>query len=462
MTERVPVEPSAGPPPEPDLAAFTAAARELCERLGGGGAAPGVAARVPRTRLAAAVGWRWRALVTAGWRAWGTTRRGAVAVGQGLGDLARGALPRRRPPWAGEPAGFAPWRDRPAPGPQVSVVIPTFDRAADLAWALTAWAGQQPADLPFELVVVDDGSGDETAELLAGWRHNRFTLRTAHQENRGPAAARNRALELVTAPLVLFAGDDIEPSPGLLAEHLRAHATCGDSGTAVLGRIEWPPGAPLTATMHHVDGAGSQQFSFQHMTDGARYDFRHLYTSNVSLRRELLAKVPEGFSTAYPAAAFEDADLAWRLVPHGLRIVYRRSALAWHHHRYDAPGFYARQVRCGRMAWVLYRRFPELASHLPVAELEAYRRDAAPAAPTELEDLEGRMLALAAAVDGLPQTVADPLLLAVFRHGLLRGLAEAAYGPELAARVSAAVLSDLLPPALAEAIAAAGDRGEAR
>ena len=65
--------------------------------------------------------------------------------------------------------------------------------------------------------------------------------------------------------------------------------------------------------MRHVDGPGAQQFSYHYMVDGAEYDFRHFYTSNVSLRRDLLDREPEGFSTEFPAAAFEDAELAYRL-----------------------------------------------------------------------------------------------------------------------------------------------------
>jgi len=343
-------------------------------------------------------------------------------------------------------------------GPLVSVVVPTFDRRRDLARALDAWGRQEPPGLRFELVAVDDGSSDGTAEVLAGWGSERFPLRFGRQPNRGPAAARNRALEMASAPLVLFTGDDIEPTPTLLAEHVRAHRELADPGAAVVGRVAWPPGAPATATMRHVDGRGAQQFSFHWMVDGEEYDFRHFYTSNVSLRRSLLDRAEGGFSTDFPAAAFEDAELAYRLVPHGLRIVYRAEALAYHHHRYDAAGFYRRQLRCGRMAVVLERRFPETSEVVGVAEVRraardleragARRRAGVRAVAAELDRIEAGVVALAGACDGLSDETAEPLLWAAFHLAYVRGAAGESLEDLTAREVAAAAVVDRVLPSL--------------
>ncbi|MCG8458136.1 MAG: glycosyltransferase, partial [Holophagales bacterium] len=268
--------------------------------------------------------------------------------------------------------------------PAVSVVIPTYGRRRDLLRTLEAYGRQQPRDLPFEVVVVDDGSEDGTSRALARLRPDRFCLRAFRQANAGPATARNRALAAAEAPLVFISGDDIEPSPDLLLEHRRAHDDARDPRLAVLGLTRWPPPAPdaadasrggITATMRHIDGPGGQQFSYGGFTDGGEYDFRHLYTSNISLHRRLLEREvgPSGqgpFSDAFPAAAFEDAELGHRLAFHGLRIVYRASAVAYHHHPYDARSFFRRQVRCGEMAAILFRQSPELERWLGIAELE--------------------------------------------------------------------------------------------
>ncbi len=353
--------------------------------------------------------------------------------------------------------------------PWLSVVIPTFNRVSSLRRVLEAYERQEPADLPFEIVVVDDGSDDGTADTLAEWRPRRFQLRFCRQDNGGPARARNRGLELASGTIVLFAGDDIEPDRGLVAEHVRAHDRCGDGRVAVLGFTGWPVDAELTSTMRHIDGPGAQQFSYAAFTDGEVYDFRHFYTSNVSLRRELLALEPEGFSTDFPAAAFEDAELAYRLSRHGMRIVYRAAARAWHHHHYDARRFFERQIRCGEMAEVLFRSHPQLAKWIGLRMLMWHRlevltagrawRDKVAVLRARLDSLERRTVGLAVFLDRPATDLADPLLVAVFRYGFVKGLARARFGGRFGDLVAADQWLRLVPAAVDGVAAEAAQRG---
>jgi glycosyltransferase involved in cell wall biosynthesis len=342
--------------------------------------------------------------------------------------------------------------------PLFSVVIPTRDRRAALEVALAAWELQQPAELPFELVVVDDGSRDGTLELLAALRPHRFRLRFVGQQGAGPAAARNRAVRLALGDLVLFTGDDIEPTPTLLDQHWRGHCAREALGTAVLGLTRWPDQDGLTSTMRHIDGPGAQQFSYGFFVDGAEYDFRHLYTSNVSLRRALLDLEPDGFSTDFPAAAFEDAELGYRLSRHGLHIFYRASAVAFHHHHYSARGFFERQKRCGRMAAILVAKHPQLERWVSRRELEwlrlemlrmtTERRRLVEAVARRLERWQERVVALAEAYDRPLRPEVDRLLLPLFRYAYLRGLVQALYDDEEAAEISAELYLRLLPQAV--------------
>lgn len=353
--------------------------------------------------------------------------------------------------------------------PWVSVVIPSHNRADSLRRVLTGFEAQRPRDLPFEVVVVDDGSRDATATTLASWRSRRFQLRFARQPNGGPARARNRALAMASGTLVLFGGDDVEPHPDLVAEHVREHDRRSEPRAAVLGLTRWPDDAELTSTMLHVDGPGAQQFSYGVFTDGAEYDFRHFYTSNVSLRRDLLALEPEGFSTDFPAAAFEDAELAYRLSRHGMRIFYRASALAWHHHHYDARSFFGRQVRCGEMAEVLLRAHPQLGKWLDLKPVMWQRLEVLTASPAyrarlaavraDLARWERRAVDLAVYLDRPAGDLGDPLLLALFRYAFVRGLAGARFGASAAPTVAADQWLRLLPPAVDRVRSRAARRG---
>lgn len=91
----------------------------------------------------------------------------------------------------------------PSPTTPVSVIIPTHNRAGFLAQAIDSVLAQTYTN--FELIVVDDGSTDETPSLLAAYGKALVSLR---QENRGPAAARNAGIRAARHSLLAFLDSD--------------------------------------------------------------------------------------------------------------------------------------------------------------------------------------------------------------------------------------------------------------
>ena len=336
--------------------------------------------------------------------------------------------------------------------PTLSVLIPTYNRATDLLRTLAAYE-RQVSDLCFEVVVVDDGGSDGTAERLAVLRPRRYDLRFLRQDNAGPAAARNRALDAARAELVLITGDDIEPADDLLLRHWQAHRAAADPRVAVLGLTCWPAALPLSPTMAHIDGAGAQQFNYGWLKAGRLYDFRHFYTSNVSLRRDFLQSIG-GFSTRFPAAAFEDAEIAYRLSLRGLRILYHPEARASHHHPYDHESFFRRQERCGAMAVTLKDLHPEIAPllafhDLELAALNRARRALPPVLDAATEDAVHdriRRLEQGAVHRATALAAAEHALLKVYFHwAFLRGAAPAADLPDARQAADAWMLAHLPP-----------------
>ena len=113
--------------------------------------------------------------------------------------------------------------------PEVSVVIPAFNRRAMLVEAIDSVLAQSIDS--FELIVVDDGSTDGTAEHLTRFAE---TIRFEHIEHRGPAAARNRGVAMARAPLIAFLDSDDLWSPTKLERQLafmRANPDCAISQT---------------------------------------------------------------------------------------------------------------------------------------------------------------------------------------------------------------------------------------
>src|SRR5207245_474841 len=97
--------------------------------------------------------------------------------------------------WVG--SGAAPWyadlRGEPAPTPELSGVIATYNRAAQLRTCLDALARQDAVAGAFEVIVVVDGSTDGTAEMLATY-HAPYQLSAIHQTNAGQCRALNRGV----------------------------------------------------------------------------------------------------------------------------------------------------------------------------------------------------------------------------------------------------------------------------
>lgn len=104
--------------------------------------------------------------------------------------------------------------------PRVSVVLPTFNRAATLERSARSVLGQDFRDL--ELLVVDDGSTDGTPALLARLAREDTRVRPLRQRNAGAAAARNAGLAAARGDLVAFQDSDDEWLPGHLSGHVAA------------------------------------------------------------------------------------------------------------------------------------------------------------------------------------------------------------------------------------------------
>ena len=252
--------------------------------------------------------------------------------------------------------------------PAISVVVPTFNRCAILRKTLLALASQTLPPEQFEVVVADDGSSDDTLVMLGGFRAP-FALRVLRQPHGGANAARNLAIGAARGEIVLVTGDDMIPEPGFLEAHLRFHRTHPSELDAVLGFIDWSPEITVTPFMRHiVSPEGAQQFAF-HLLRDASPDFRFFYTSNVSVKRSLLARQPMLFDPDFTYPAFDDTELGYRLVRQGMRIHFEPRAVTCHHHQIAVEGFVERQRHAGRMATVLARKHPELGT--PMLGLDA-------------------------------------------------------------------------------------------
>ncbi len=252
---------------------------------------------------------------------------------------------------------------------RLTVIIPTYNRSALLGRALRLLLDEQtaaPSD--YELVVVDDGSTDGTPEVVKAVGAPESRLRYFRQENQGPAAARNLGVREAKGKIVLFTGDDCLPDRRLIEEHLRAHDRSGDVG--VVGHVAWHPDLELTPLMLFLDQGA--QFGFGYINDPDHVSAWSFYTANCSVQRHWIEEVG-GFDEDFENAAYEDIELAYRMQQRGLRIIYHRPALTYHHHAPTLEGHLVRQRLCGRSSVIFWRKHPELKEELDIVEAQRPR-----------------------------------------------------------------------------------------
>jgi glycosyltransferase involved in cell wall biosynthesis len=339
----------------------------------------------------------------------------------------------------------------------ISIIMPCYNREYDLRRVLEAY-DQQDAGIPFELIAVDDASTDHTYELLTSYQPKHYSLIIERLvTNQGPAAARNRGIALAQAPITLFVGDDILPAPGFVRQHIEAHTLHADLTTAILGCTTWPSDLTMNTLMAHIDGVGAQQFSYYYLRDGQEYDFRHFYTSNISIKTDFLKSLDHWFDTDFTYAAFEDAELAYRLSKNGLRILYVSEPLAYHYHYHTIWTFSKRQYLSGLMACLLVKKHPQLSSLIKGRRwqkrvwLWLFQAALRKSPKINFENLEIKILSRASSYEAQSQINTNNLYLQILNYFFTKGLIYGTFSKNIADRVNALYAQQKLMPLLKEA-----------
>jgi glycosyltransferase involved in cell wall biosynthesis len=232
--------------------------------------------------------------------------------------------------------------------PSVSVVVPTHDRASLLPRLIGAWLAQE-AD--FELIVVNDGSSDETRAVLDGVTDARVIV--IHQVNAGPAVARNRGLAVARARAILFCDDDIVPEPGFVRAHLGALARFPND--ASVSRVRVPDEVvvtPFQAFWRDRMHSGSDR-----LRDGQSMGWGGFWFVSLCVARDRLPSPAFSESFGY---GWEDHELGWRLWRSGVRPRFNGAAMAWHVDAVTLEGMCGKWRTLGAAAWRFARAHPNL------------------------------------------------------------------------------------------------------
>lgn len=253
--------------------------------------------------------------------------------------------------------------------PEISVIIPTYNRCDTLSRTLTALCETQVGMLPsWEVIVVDDGSTDDTLGLLNKLSDRYVQLLFLTQPNQKQGAARNTAMKIAQGELFVFLGDDIIPEPMFLNTHWRRYVTSGRSQTyAAIGRTCWHPEIEITPFRNWINEWGLQ-FGFQLISDAECVPFNFFYTSNLAFARALYDKFG-GFDESFREYGWEDIELGYRYEKNGMVLRYEPGAIASHLHPITLISFCQRQFKVGYSSVQFYQIHPELSGFLHLRDI---------------------------------------------------------------------------------------------
>jgi GT2 family glycosyltransferase len=231
---------------------------------------------------------------------------------------------------------------RDLPWPRISAVVCSHNGERTIRDCLEGLLDLEYPD--YEVIVVDDGSTDATAEIAG-----EYDLRLISTENRGLSSARNTGIEVATGEIVAYLDDDTRPdlhwltylAVGFLNTE---HAGIGGPNISSLGDgliadcVANAPGNPVHVLLSDREA-------------------EHIPGCNMAFRKDRLQAVG-GFDPWFRVAG-DDADLCWRMRERGWTLGFAPAAMVWHHRRTSVRAYWGQQKGYGRADAMLVRKWPE-------------------------------------------------------------------------------------------------------
>lgn len=257
-------------------------------------------------------------------------------------------------------------------GRAVTVVIPARNEARSIASVIRAVQASCPPGWALEIIVVDDGSTDDTVGV-AGTAGARILELGASSDGGNPARARNRGAAIAQGDPIVFLDADCTPATSWLTQLLAAH----QAGEQVVGgSLDLPPHLPASARCDYYCG-------WYHVHSARRRGAVPNHPpGNLSVRRELFA-ASVGFTEQHPVA-YAHEELAWQaqVRRQGVEIFFEPKAVVYHRNRPGLGNLLRRNYRWGysaieskastgaaRMAWLYRHPGLLIAGSIPMAAL---------------------------------------------------------------------------------------------
>jgi len=258
----------------------------------------------------------------------------------------------------------------------VSIIVPAYNASATLGKTLEALARQKCSQV-FEVIVVDDGSTDDIANIVGSFGRGQSPgtegncplrpVRYVRQENAGPASARNHGARLARGEFLAFTDSDCIPHEDWLAQLME--------GFSRVGR-ELSPGkegdSPLQLQQIGVVAGSYGIANPQSVLARCVYkeilwrhnhlmpDYPNAFGSYNFCVKKTVFDAVGGFNRGYAQASGEDNDLSYKIRSAGWRIYFERKALVDHYHPTRVVKYLKEQFRHGYWRMKMYRDHPAM------------------------------------------------------------------------------------------------------
>ena len=237
-----------------------------------------------------------------------------------------------------------------------SVIVPVYNAEAAIRRCLDGILSQTVPIERYEVIVVDDGSQDNTAAAAV-----KYGIRVVSQQRSGPAAARNRGAQLAQSPILVFTDSDCVPTPDWLAALLgpfQDPEIVGTKGTYRTSQRE------ITARFVQLE----YEDKYRRMARSRYIDFIDTYSA--AYRKDVFIQ-NGGFETAFTRPSVEDQEFSFRLARKGYLMAFAPEAVVYHHHDRHLAEYWERKYRTGYWKAFMLRWLPEKTfsdSHTPPSQ----------------------------------------------------------------------------------------------
>ncbi len=229
--------------------------------------------------------------------------------------------------------------------PFVSIVIPAYNSANSIAETIEACLNQDYPKDRLEIIVADDGSADNTGEIIQN-----YPVRYLRQNNMGPANARNTGWKSSKGEIICFTDSDCVPAKDWISYLVKSYIS--DEIGGVGGTYDIANTYSLLACCIH------EEIVHRHLRMPQYVNY--LGSFNLSYRRDILEQTG-GFNETFLKASGEDNDLAYRVIKSGYKLVFTKDSKVAHYHPHILVKYLKQQFWHGFWRMKLYYDNPDMA-----------------------------------------------------------------------------------------------------